>query len=447
MSFSLFASSNHQLEAQDREELLQTTRQLLTQIQALSSRISAVNEIANSINRSLNLEEILQILSKQAKWLLDFQHCSVCLKNDDGTFRLITLFGSQIPCQDCPICEKNPIIFALKTGQSQLNPPDANDTFLSAYPSKIILPLTRDDQVIGSLNFATSKPSAYSQEDLRIGYLLAVQLASAIRNARCFQEMKRLLAEMNVLYSNLEGERRKSDQLLLNILPEPIAHELKETGKVKPVYYDCATVLFTDFKGFTKIAEQLSPEALVQELDYCFSFFDLVSEIYKLEKLKTIGDSYMAVSGIPVAQSTHAIDTVLAALQIQAFIHWRQIEKMQNNEPYWEIRIGIHSGSLLAGVIGRKKFTYDVWGDTVNIASRMESSAIPGTINISQSTFDRVKDFFECDYRGKVAAKNKGEIDMYQVKRLKPDFATDSLGLVPNEKFNRIYSRISSLAV
>jgi len=139
--------------------------------------------------------------------------------------------------------------------------------------------------------------------------------------------------------------------------------------------------------------------------------------------------------------------TVLAALQIQTFIHWRQIEKRQKNEPYWQIRIGIHSGSLLAGVIGRKKFTYDVWGDTVNTASRMESSAIPGTINISQATFDLVKDFFQCDYRGKIAAKNKGEIDMYQVKRLKPDFSTDPLGLVTNEKFNAIYSTISSLAV
>lgn len=446
MSFSLFSSSNHQIEAQDREQLLQTTRQLLTQIQGLSSRIAAVNEISTAINSSLNLDEILQIASQQAKWLLDFQHCSVCLKSDDGTFRLVTLFGSPIPCQNCPISGNNPISRALKTGQSQLNPHDSSDTFLSTYPSKLILPLARDDQVIGSLNFATSHPSGYSQEDLRIGYLLAVQLACAIRNARCFQEMNALLAEMNLLYSSLERERRKSDQLLLNILPEPIAHELKETGKVKPVHYDCATVLFTDFKDFTQIAEQLSPEALVQELDYCFSFFDLVSEVYNLEKLKTIGDSYMAVSGIPIAKSTHAIDTVLAALQIQTFIHWRQIEKRQKNEPYWQIRIGIHSGSLLAGVIGRKKFTYDVWGDTVNIASRMESSAIPGTINISQATFDLVKDFFQCDYRGKIAAKNKGEIDMYQVKRLKPELATDPLGLVPNERFNRIYSRISSRA-
>ena len=158
MSFSLFASSNPQIEAQDREELLQTTRKLLTQIQAISSRIAAVNEISNAINRSLNVEEILQIISKQAKWLLDFQHCSVCLKCDDGTFRLVTLFGSPIPCQNCQTSGNNPISRALQTGQSQLNLHDDSDTFLSAYPSKMILPLSRDNQIIGSLNFATNKP-------------------------------------------------------------------------------------------------------------------------------------------------------------------------------------------------------------------------------------------------------------------------------------------------
>ena len=147
----------------------------------------------------------------------------------------------------------------------------------------------------------------------------------------------------------------------------------------------------------------------------------------------------MCVAGIPTPTSTHAIDAVLAALQIKAFIDWRKYEKAQKNLPYWEIRIGIHSGSLLAGVIGKKKFSYDVWGDSVNVASRMESSGEAGEINISQATFELIQDFFDCEYRGKIEAKNKGFIDMYFVKGIKQELALDPSGLLPNEEFNTLY--------
>ena len=168
----------------------------------------------------------------------------------------------------------------------------------------------------------------------------------------------------------------------------------------------------------------------------------MVTETHNLEKLKTIGDSYMCVAGIPTPNPTHAIDAVLAALQIQAFMGWRRQEKIQNNQSYCEIRLGIHSGSLLAGVIGKKKFSYDVWGDAVNIASRLESSSLPGAINISQATFELVKDFFECEHRGKIAAKNKGDIDMYFVNRIKNHLSFDSVGLLPNDEFNALYSAL-----
>lgn len=186
----------------------------------------------------------------------------------------------------------------------------------------------------------------------------------------------------------------------------------------------------------------MPPQELVDELDYCFSYFDQVIETYNLEKLKTIGDSYMCVGGIPTSNSTHAIDAVLAALQIQAFMRWRKLEKIQTNRPYWEIRIGIHTGPLVAGVIGQKKFAYDVWGDTVNTASRMESCSVPGQINISKSTFESIKYFFECEYRGKVTAKNKGNIDMYIVAGLKKNLSLDPMGLLPNDEFNAIYAAI-----
>ncbi len=438
-----FALSGRRIEAQDQEQLLQTSRRLLTEVQALSSRIAAVNEIANAINRSLNLDEILRVVGKQAKWLLDFKHCSVCLYGYDGSCRLITLFGPPVACSSCVFPGDNPISRALKTGQPQLNPKDYTSTFLDTYPSQIIIPLESEKQVIGSINFATTPPTTYTHEDLRIGYLLALQVSAAIRNAKHFEEMNLLLAEMNQLYSQLHAERRKSEELLLNTLPRKIADELKQTGKVKPVYYQSASILFTDFKDFTKLAEQLTPEELVEELDYCFSSFDMLIEAHNLEKLKTIGDSYMCVGGIPTPNPTHAIDAVLAALQIQAFMGWRRQEKIQNNQPYWEIRIGIHSGPLLAGVIGKKKFTYDVWGDAVNIASRMESSSLPGAINISQSTFELVKDFFDCEYRGKIAVKNKGDIDMYFVNGIKKHLSFDPLGLLPNDDFNALYSTIS----
>ncbi len=441
MSSYPFSTNGRRIEAQDRQELLKTTQNLLTEVQALSSRIAALNEIAIAINRSLDLDEILRVVGKQAKWLLDFKHCSVCLQNDDGSYRLVTLFGPSVAGDSCVFAdENNPISRALKTGQPQLNPKDYQSTFLNTFASQIVIPLESEQRVIGSINFATTSPPVYTHEDLRIGYLLAVQVSAAIRNAKHFEGMNLLLAEMNRLYSELNTERRKCDILLLNTLPHKIADELKQNGKVKPVHYECASILFTDFKDFSKLAEQLTPEELVNELDYCFSYFDLVSETHNLEKLKTIGDSYMCVGGIPIPTSTHAIDAVLAALQIRAFMSWRRYEKIQNNQPYWEIRLGIHSGSLLAGVIGKKKFTYDVWGDAVNIASRMESSSLPGSINISQSTFELVNDFFECEYRGKIAAKNKGNVDMYFVHGIKKHLAVDPLGLLPNDNFKALYA-------
>ncbi len=425
------------LEAQNHAQLLLTVRRLLAETQALSSRIAAVNEIAIAINRSLNLDEILQVVGKQAKWLLDFEHCSVCLGNADASWRIVTLFGSgaEFDCSD--IAKMGAIARVLKAEQAQLIHENSAPGFLHQYKSLLIVPLEADGNCIGTINFATTAPQTYTQEDLRIAYLLAIQLSAAIRNAERFEELNRLYAE-------LEEEKSKSDKLLLNILPTDIATELKSTGKVKPVYYESATVLFTDFKNFTQLSEQLSPEELVDELDYCFTCFDQFIEAHNLEKLKTIGDSYMCVGGIPIPNQTHAIDAVLAGIHIRAFMEWRKKEKAILNQPYWDIRIGIHSGSLLAGVIGKKKFAYDVWGDTVNTAARMESSGVPGSINISKATFELIKDFFAVQYRGKVTAKNKGEVDMYLVTGIKDELSQDPIGLLPNDIFNQVYFAIES---
>ncbi|MCR9142810.1 MAG: adenylate/guanylate cyclase domain-containing protein [bacterium] len=243
---------------------------------------------------------------------------------------------------------------------------------------------------------------------------------------------------VEILVRNLNQERGKSDALLLNILPESIAEELKRNDRVAPLHYDGATVLFTDFVGFTRIAEQLSPQELIEELDNCFRLFDQIMRKHNLEKIKTIGDAYMAVAGIPEANPTHAVDAVLAALQIQRCMEQLKNEKLAQGRDFWELRLGIHSGPLVAGVIGEKKFAYDVWGDTVNTASRLESSGEKARVNISGVTYHKVQEFFQCEFRGNVHAKNKGDIEMYFVTGILPHLA-EADGVTPNERFQSRY--------
>lgn len=212
------------------------------------------------------------------------------------------------------------------------------------------------------------------------------------------------------------AEKKKSDDLLINILPEEVANELKAKGNAAAKQFGEVTVMFTDFKDFTQITEHLSPTDLVNEIDTCFKAFDNIIGKYNIEKIKTIGDSYMCVGGLPVANTTNAIDMVRAALEIQQFmLEYLQVQKNEGRIVF-EMRIGIHTGPVIAGIVGIKKFAYDIWGDTVNIASRMESSGVAGKVNISGTTYELVKDQFTCVYRGKISAKNKGDIDMYFVE-------------------------------
>lgn len=212
----------------------------------------------------------------------------------------------------------------------------------------------------------------------------------------------------------IEAERKRSDTLLLNILPEETALELKESGKVVAKRFESVTVLFTDFEGFTQYAENLSPEKLVESVDYYFSKFDAIIEKYDLEKIKTLGDSYMCAGGLPFPTADHAYKMILVAQEILEFVQHSNRENPLNHTRF-NIRIGINTGPVVAGVVGTKKFAYDIWGDTVNIASRMESNSCPGKINISENTFDIVKDSFDCEYRGEVQVKNRGMMKMYFV--------------------------------
>jgi class 3 adenylate cyclase len=224
-----------------------------------------------------------------------------------------------------------------------------------------------------------------------------------------------------VIYSRrknrmLEKERAKSEELLLNILPSETARELKQNGVATPKHYKKSTVLFTDFEGFTALSAQLPPEEIIDELNICFLAFDEIIERHGLEKIKTIGDAYMCVGGLPIENESNPQDAVAAGLEMQKFIENRYAEKKAQGKPYWKMRLGIHTGEVVAGVVGSKKFAYDIWGDTVNLANRMETNGESGKINISKSTYELVKDQFKCQSRGAISVKNKGDMEMYFVE-------------------------------
>lgn len=263
--------------------------------------------------------------------------------------------------------------------------------------------------------------------------LLVIVLAKFV-SYRFARERFRLERIINDRTNALVKEKDKSENLLANVLPKDTARELKVRGKVAKRKYDMVTVLFSDIQGFTKLAEQMNPETLIDELDHFFFYFDLVVEKYNIEKIKTIGDAYMCAGGIPVKNKTNPVEVVMAALEMQQYMI--QLHKKANlkNSKIWDIRIGIHTGPVIAGVVGHKKLSYDIWGDTVNTASRMESSGEAGKINISGSTYELIKDFFNAEYRGKMPVKYKGEIEMYFVKGLKTEYYSQERN-GPNKKF------------
>ena len=216
----------------------------------------------------------------------------------------------------------------------------------------------------------------------------------------------------------LSLEKDRSEALLLNILPADVAEELKAKGSVTAKDFELVSILFTDFKSFTQTAETMSPQSLVEEINVCFQAFDLISEKYQIEKIKTIGDAYMAAGGMAKADANALKNTVLAGLEMQAFVKQRAIENQQAQKPAFEMRLGIHAGPIVAGIVGVKKFQYDIWGDTVNTASRMESNGAVGKVNISETLYQILKDDvnFAFEARGSIEAKGKGEMSMYFVE-------------------------------
>ncbi|MGV9013029.1 MAG: adenylate/guanylate cyclase domain-containing protein [Flavobacteriales bacterium] len=281
--------------------------------------------------------------------------------------------------------------------------------------------------------------TVYLSMPVSIVAYMAVRSVNA--NRMLSRQRDELDVEVNERTAELRVEKQRSDDLLHNILPEEVANELKAKGSAEAELIEHVTVLFTDFKGFTAMSEQLSPKELVRDIHECFSAFDGICGKYGIEKIKTIGDAYMAAGGLPTPNSTHATDVVRAALEMRDFIAEGKARKVAAGLPYFEIRIGVHTGPVVAGIVGVKKFQYDIWGDTVNTASRMESSGEVGQVNISESTYALVREVkevrdehkvqhatrqhvthpaFTFTPRGKVQAKGKGEMEMYFVNPAGP---------------------------
>lgn len=239
----------------------------------------------------------------------------------------------------------------------------------------------------------------------------------------------------------IENEQEKSERLLLNILPFEIARQLKSKGTAGTRYYRHVTVVFTDFKDFSKNTKTLEPKDLVAILDDYFAKFDEITGKHYLEKIKTIGDAYMCAGGLPLRNKSNPVDAVLAGLEITDYMS-KLKKKGKDGVPYWDLRIGIHTGPVVAGVVGRKKFAYDIWSETVNAAARIESLGEVNRVNISETTYDHVHEYFECTPRGKIEAKNVGKINMYYVERIKPEFSADTRGIQPNEDFIKLVNKL-----
>ena len=256
-------------------------------------------------------------------------------------------------------------------------------------------------------------------------------------------EMHRELGEAN---RQVEESLRKTRELLYKVFPRRIADELADTGQSEPRHFDFVTVLFTDFVGFTKTAETLSPRQLIANLDRYFLRFDQLLADFGMEKLKTIGDAYMAASGVPEPTGSHALDAALYALGLRESVAEIGREQQAKGLPIFPIRIGLHTGPLVAGVIGEQRFLYDLWGDTVNTASRMESKGEPGKINVSAATHAIIATWFECIPRGRIEVKGKGEVEMFFLERLKPEFSADAAGVLGNDALRQVRESLRGLS-
>jgi adenylate cyclase len=295
--------------------------------------------------------------------------------------------------------------------------------------------ITRDGHALGSLCVVDFKPRELTFEQQEALRRLSRQTMVHLELRRQLLERNEMLHELERARDRAVAEKAESDRLLLNILPPSIAEELKTRERVQPRFYDSATVILIDFSGFTRLVETMEPANVIDQLDQHFTRFDDIMAKHRLEKLKTIGDAYLAVGGVPEPNRTHTADAALCALQILDHLTKLNRQREKVRLPAWQVRIGITTGPVIAGVVGKHKFTYDIWGNTVNTAQRVEAAADPGRISIAESAWHRLKTRFETESRGAVEVKHQGLVNMYYLNRIKPEFAADAAGLTPNDRF------------
>lgn len=431
-----------------------------------------INELRSRINKALSIGETLKRIRKKIsiykeEWE-NLESKALIPQNAQNSFILIDPTG-QIEWANEGFYNLRGLHFEefkLKYGasyESLSDNPKAIELFKEAIatraPVSFISKIRHED---GSTRWAQTFVSPQSNGNEELVKLLAVEsdiTSLKKKEEELFLQNKRMLsitqnlenanelleqqkAEINDQKRLVEEEKEKSERLLLNILPFEVARQLKSKGKAGTRYYKHVSVLFTDFKAFSRMSKDLEPKELVSILDTYFAKFDEITGNHYLEKIKTIGDAYMCCGGLPLRNKSNPVDAVLAGLEIQHFMNKLNDTKVLENLPVWELRVGIHTGPVVAGVVGKKKFAYDIWGETVNVASRMEHMGHVGMVNVSGTTYEYIKDYFDCDFRGNHEAKNVGQIDMYFVHRLKKEYAADESGIVPNEEFKRIVNRL-----
>ena len=295
--------------------------------------------------------------------------------------------------------------------------------------------ITPDGYALGTICVIDFQPRELSFEQQEALRRLSRQTVSQLELRRKLLEQNEMLRQLRAARETADCDRQNGERLLLNILPASIADELKTRNQVEPRFFDSVTVLLADFVDFTRLTERLEPAGLVHELHEHFSKFDEIVASNRLEKMKTIGDAYLAIGGLPETNTTHPLDAALAALQIQAYLDKLNRQREQFRLPVWQVRIGINTGPVIAGVVGRHKFTYDAWGNAVNVAQRLEAADMPGRVNISALTWHHVKRLFETEPRGSIEVKGKGQLPMYFLGRVKPEYAADAAGCTANAQF------------
>ena len=284
------------------------------------------------------------------------------------------------------------------------------------------------------------------QLDVSRRQLLNLLLSTYENILRQNTKLEEMHSQLSAASELVKTSLQKTQELLYRVFPRQIADELANAGQSQPRHFNAVTVLFTDFVGFTRVAETMEPQRLINGLEEYFRRFDALTARCQMEKLKTIGDAYVAAGGVPTANATHPLDAALLAMAIRECVTDAAREWEGTGAPTFAIRIGLHTGPLVAGVIGEQRFTYDLWGDTVNTASRMESGGEPGRINISAATHKLVEPFFECTPRGSVAVKNRTAVEMYFLERLRPEFSADPAGLTPNGRFDEAREQLRNAA-